>query len=198
MNKRALLLSAAVFMSCTNFSLGENAHKTVAVLEDYRYPNHMHNVVDIIGKKDTQIYLTNVSDDKKYIKALRKVSYGPERVVNLSIQSCQYNIKERALIEQMISDGKIVVVASGNSDRKKINCPTIYPAGYKLKGLIVAGYTLGRQENVDIFENGKHCTKKTGCMSGSSQATARVSRIALDHLKKGIHPSVIIDIFDKK
>lgn len=188
----------AIVSSCATVSHGRDS-KPVAVLEDHQHPRHKNNIVDIIGKNDAQVYLTTVNNNNKYINTLRRISYSKAKIVNLSLQSCTYDIKERALIEQMIADGKVVVVASGNPDwKKENNCKAIYPASYKLKGLIVAGYKGGVQDNVDIISSGKHCTSSFDCMYGSSQSAAQVSRQILELMKKDIHRSVIVDIIDRK
>lgn len=171
-------------------------YKRVAALESIDHDHHAKNIRNIIGEPDTRLYLTNIRSDKHYEMALMRIRDGHEKIVNLSLQSCYPTIQEELIIKQMIRKGKVVIVAAGNSDYK---CLNIYPASYNIKGLIVVATPDGHQKNADIIlPNDYHCYPKNKCLRGSSQATARVSNMALKMLKRGMATKDIIDILDKK
>jgi hypothetical protein len=163
--KKSILLSLAISSSVYA--------QDVAVIESIHHKNHADNIVDIIGKKNSKLYLTNLENNYEYIKTLNKVANGNESIVNMSIQSCEYNLMEERAIRKMIRRGKTVVVSAGNKDFS--DC-TIYPANYKIKGMIVVGSLDSHTSNVDIVvKNDRHCIEDK-CLHGSSQATAKVSR----------------------
>ena len=157
---------------------------TVAVLESKFHPGHARNIVNIIGKKDVKLYLTQLDNDEKYVKALNKIANGDEVIVNLSLQGCTFNEAEYSAIKLMTKRGKIVIVAAGNKNAGFEKCDKIFPAAYNIKGMVVVADNDGHKMKADIIVIGsQHCYIM--CMSGSSQATAKITRLVLDRFKKG-------------
>ena len=172
--------------------------KTVAVIESMYHSNHANNVVDIIGKKHVKLYLTDLNDNKKYFKTLTAVADGNEKIVNMSIQGCNPIEFERQAIKRMVDRGKIVVVSAGNKDRQYAHC-TIYPANYKIKGMIVVASIHGHQKSADVvMSNDEHCIRFGGCLRGSSQAAAKMSKIILKKYLKGRSIASIKKQYDKE
>ena len=179
-----VLYFALFFISCASAQT-----KLVAVIESNKNHSHLvhaRNIVDIIGEKDVKLYLTKLSGNE-YSDTLHKVAMGDEKIVNMSLEGCAPMQEEYDAIRLMIKRGKIVVVAGGNRENKKLTCTKVFPASYDIDGMLVAGSPTGFKNNIDIVvDDPTHCHDQgdvTYCLEGSSQAAAKVSRIVLDRYK---------------
>ncbi|MEA2295935.1 MAG: hypothetical protein QOE86_3574 [Solirubrobacteraceae bacterium] len=119
------------------------------------------------------------------------------RILNLSLAYYGPDPDLRAALERAVAAGATIVTASGN-DAADLDAAPTYPAAFHLPGMIVVASATGGgglaasssygSEVVDLAAPGMHVRStlprgRWGRMSGTSQATAVVSRAAVALLK---------------
>lgn len=125
-----------------------------------------------------------------YIEALRQVVKDSPDIVNISAGGLSMMLEEKLLIQKMLDKGIIIVVAAGNNaDDLDKEC-NYYPACSD-KRLIVVGNgknghyakSSNRGGAIDVVVDGQDQVGFNVKMSGTSQATARVTGFVLKFKK---------------
>lgn len=140
--------------------------------------------------------LRNKNNERRYLQSLKQAIKDKVQILNLSLMHQNYIEEEVELFKKAADQGMLVIAGAGN-DKLDLDKTPSYPCAYDLPNILCVGSSNGAQDKISSFSNfgspvkiyahgeeviGYSIDRKEllTTMSGTSQATAVISRLAAD------------------
>ena len=139
-----------------------------------------------------KIWKPGIHNGKAYMAALDYLTTRNDiKIVNLSISGEGFSYPEKLLIQRLLDQGKILIVAAGNDNKNLDEKCDAYPACYDKRIVVVANGEKGKPLSgsnygkvVDFYINGVNKGPNVLKLTGSSQSTAILTNKTIKSILK--------------